>query len=62
MLRYEEDNPEAEANWFAAELLMPGPLVRRMCNVPLSFASVEEIARSASRRSPLRAFVRPADR
>jgi len=20
MLRYEEDNPEAEANWFAAEL------------------------------------------
>ncbi len=46
LFRYEEGNREAEANWFAAELLMPGRLFTRHCDVPApSFDAVSKIAR-----------------
>jgi len=46
LFRYEEGNREAEANWFAAELLMPGRLFARHCDVPApSFDAVSKIAR-----------------
>jgi Zn-dependent peptidase ImmA (M78 family) len=46
LFRYEEGNREAEANWFAAELLMPGKLFRPLCNVPRpTFDAIGEIAR-----------------
>jgi hypothetical protein len=41
----ERDDPESEANAFAAELLMPDALVRRRCEVsPVSLAPVRAIA------------------
>jgi Zn-dependent peptidase ImmA (M78 family) len=47
LFRYEEGNREAEANWFAAELLMPGRLFGPHCDVPEpSFACVRNIARA----------------
>lgn len=47
LFRYEEGNREAEANWFAAELLMPGRLFAPLCNVPIpNFAALKHIARS----------------
>ena len=45
MLKYETGSPEAEANYFASEILMPGKLVRSLCNVPPSFAAIENVAR-----------------
>lgn len=46
LYRYEEGNREAEANWFAAELLMPGRLFGPHCNVPKpGFDAVKKIAR-----------------
>jgi Zn-dependent peptidase ImmA (M78 family) len=46
LFRYEEGNLEAEANWFAAELLMPGNLFRPACNVPKpTFDAIRIIAR-----------------
>jgi hypothetical protein len=46
LFRYEEGNLEAEANWFAAELLMPGNLFRPSCNVPRpTFEAIKQIAR-----------------
>jgi Zn-dependent peptidase ImmA (M78 family) len=45
LMTYDEGNPEAEANWFAAEILMPGNLVRPLCNVPPSFEAIERVAR-----------------
>lgn len=45
LFRYEGGNREAEANWFAAELLMPGRLLAPHCDVPKpSFAAVQQIA------------------
>lgn len=47
LFRYEEGSREAEANWFAAELLMPGQLFARYCDVPTpSFSAIKEIART----------------
>lgn len=46
LFRYEDGNREAEANWFASELLMPGRLFGRHCDVAEpSFAAVKNIAR-----------------
>jgi hypothetical protein len=46
LFRYEDGNREAEANWFAAELLMPGKLFRPLCNIPKpTFDAIGEIAR-----------------
>lgn len=46
LFRYEDGNREAEANWFAGELLMPGKLFRPLCDIPkLSFDAIGEIAR-----------------
>jgi hypothetical protein len=45
LFRYQEGNREAEANWFAAELLMPGRLFAPHCDVPKpSFDAVKRIA------------------
>jgi hypothetical protein len=45
LFRYEEGNREAEANWFAAELLMPGRLFASHCDVPEpSFDAMKQIA------------------
>lgn len=47
LFRYEDGNREAEANWFAAELLMPGPLFSHRCDVSEpSFDEVIAIARA----------------
>lgn len=45
LLEYGEGNVEAAANYFAAELLMPGKLVRPLCNVPPGFSAIKEVAR-----------------
>ncbi|MBV8758834.1 MAG: ImmA/IrrE family metallo-endopeptidase [Deltaproteobacteria bacterium] len=46
LFRYEEGNREAEANWFASELLMPAVLFRPHCDVAEpSFAAVKAVAR-----------------
>jgi hypothetical protein len=45
LYKYDGGNPEAEANYFAAELLMPGKLVRPLCNVPPNFDAIKEMAR-----------------
>jgi len=46
LFRYEDGNREAEANWFAAELLMPGKLFEPLCDVQEpTFKTIEEIAR-----------------
>lgn len=46
LFRYEDGNREAEANWFAAELLMPGRLFRPLCNIPTpTFDAIGDIAR-----------------
>jgi Zn-dependent peptidase ImmA (M78 family) len=46
LFRYQEGNREAEANWFAAELLMPSRLFARHCDVPEpSFDAIRVVAR-----------------
>lgn len=46
LFRYEEGSREAEANWFASELLMPGLLFGPHCDTPApSFAAVKGVAR-----------------
>jgi Zn-dependent peptidase ImmA (M78 family) len=46
LFRYEDGNREAEANWFAAELLMPGAFFARRCDVKEpTFDEVKKIAR-----------------
>jgi Zn-dependent peptidase ImmA (M78 family) len=46
LFRYQEGNREAEANWFAAELLMPGRLFTPYCDVPEpSFDAIRAVAR-----------------
>lgn len=45
LFRYEDGNREAEANWFASELLMPARLFGRHCDVPEpNFAALKSIA------------------
>ena len=45
LFRYEDGNQEAEANWFASELLMPGRLLARACDIPEpTFTAVKQIA------------------
>jgi hypothetical protein len=45
LFRYEDGNREAEANWFVAELLMPGRLFAPHCDVPEPrFDAVKRIA------------------
>lgn len=45
LFRYEEGNREAEANWFASELLMPGRLLAAHCDAPQpNFAAVKRVA------------------
>lgn len=45
LFRYEDGNREAEANWFASELLMPGRLFAPHCVVPEpNFATIKRIA------------------
>jgi hypothetical protein len=45
LFQYEEGNREAEANWFAAELVMPGRLFTPHCDVPKpSFDAVKQVA------------------
>jgi Zn-dependent peptidase ImmA (M78 family) len=45
LFRYEAGNREAEANWFASELLMPGRLLAPHCDVPQpSFAAIKRVA------------------
>lgn len=46
LFRYDEGNREAEANWFAAELLMPAMLFRPFCDAP---APTFEVIRDAAR-------------
>jgi Zn-dependent peptidase ImmA (M78 family) len=47
LFRYEDGNREAEANWFAAELLMPAKLFRPLCNVSKpTFDAIGEVARA----------------
>jgi Zn-dependent peptidase ImmA (M78 family) len=47
LFRYEDGDREAEANWFAAELLMPGRLFRSHCDTKEpSFAAVGKVARA----------------
>jgi Zn-dependent peptidase ImmA (M78 family) len=47
LFRYEDGNREAEANWFAAELLMPGSLFGRHCDTrEPSFEAIEKVART----------------
>jgi Zn-dependent peptidase ImmA (M78 family) len=46
LFRYENGNRESEANWFAAELLMPGNLFRPYCNISRpGFDAISEIAK-----------------
>lgn len=46
LFRYEDGNHEAEANWFAAELLMPGRMFARYCDVPEpSFGAMKMVSR-----------------
>lgn len=45
LFSYEEGNHEAEANWFASELLMPGRLFAAHCDAPQpNFTAVKRIA------------------
>jgi len=47
LFRYDEGNREAEANWFASELLMPAKLFRPLCNVAKpTFDAIGEMART----------------
>lgn len=48
LFRYEDGNREAEANWFAAELLMPARLFRRYCDTTPepSFTAIADAARA----------------
>jgi hypothetical protein len=46
LFSYEDGNREAEANWFASELLMPSKLFRPSCDVPKpTFDAIGAIAR-----------------